>query len=113
MSPLAILVLALATWQAVEIWRHSTLFVGERAYWQSREDSWLGRMLSCPWCLSVWVAAVLVLWYLSTEPVSVISTVTKELLQLPINALAISRLANLANDLTHPLCRTPGRVPPE
>lgn len=107
-----LLILGLATWQAVEIWRHSSLFAIPRAYFQARSDLRLGQLLSCPWCLSVWVALVLVAWWMYSEPIEKHPVVYYAMIGLraPILALAISRLANAANDLTWKLCRTPNRV---
>jgi len=52
-------VAALATWQAVEVWRHSSLTAGLRA----RTELWEGKageLLRCPFCLSVWVGLLAV-----------------------------------------------------
>lgn len=52
----------LAAWQAVEVWHHSALMAGPRARAELLEGK-LGQLLTCPFCLSVWVgvAACLVL----------------------------------------------------
>ncbi len=63
MTGVELVVAALATWQAVEIWRHSNLMAPLRARAELREDK-LGELLGCPFCLSVWVgaAACLAMW---------------------------------------------------
>src|SRR5215471_702475 len=97
-----VLVLGLATWQAVEIWHHSSLCAGWRSAtqlwpWEGLWG-WLRELLNCPWCTSVWVALALTAawWYLP------------EWARLPTQALAVSRLANVGNDVAHAYCRTPG-----
>lgn len=96
-----IIVAALATWQIVEIWRHSKLMASLR----SRTEMWdnfLGELLSCPFCLSVWVSLFCMLglelsdWGLAGY-----------ILSLMIYALAVSRLANLGNDVFKQFCLTP------
>lgn len=51
---------ALATWQIVEVWRHSALLAGWRARVELLEGR-VGEMLRCPFCLSVWVGFVVAL----------------------------------------------------
>jgi hypothetical protein len=95
-----IFVVALAVWQAVEIWHHGSLFEEVRAWFETKQhsDNLLWRFVSglaaCPFCLSVWVAALLVIL---------------EILHLGLfnSILAVSRMANLANDLAWRFCRTP------
>lgn len=106
-----LIIVALATWQAVEIWHHSGLFASQRARVEE-SDSFGARLLSCPFCLSVWVAAITYLWFII--PLPEIAGVFNFLCFLIIGAcrvlvyaLAISRLANLGNDLTYNWCRTP------
>lgn len=119
MTPFVLVLAALATWQAVEVWHHGSLFAGWRANLQAWPHergvwAWLRDLLTCPFCTSVWAgfvtAAVLATgvpegdaWY-ETAGAAVLGT-----LKLFCYGLAISRLANLANDLTHGVCRTPGR----
>jgi hypothetical protein len=90
-----LLVIALATWQAVEVWHHSALFARPRDR-LTAGAGFLARVLGCPWCLSVWIAA------LATAIVLVRPWGVSVLWPL-----AGSRLANLASDLSHPWCRTP------
>jgi hypothetical protein len=99
---LTILVIsALATWQAVEIWRHSSLF----ADWRAITETWdnkVGELLHCPWCLSVWVATLFatLLYFSDVWLLGIVS-------QMFIFGLAISRLANLGNDYFKQYSRTP------
>lgn len=129
MEAAVLLVLGLATWQAVEVWHHGKLFAGRRAaaetwagWWyhgpfavkrmarcrlarprllclKLSHDAWawLGGLLGCPFCTSVWAGGVLyALW-----------TWTPDWVRVVHYALAASRLANALNDLTHAHCRTP------
>lgn len=92
-----IIVAAFATWQIVEIWHHSSLF----ASWRARVELWegfFGELLMCPFCLSIWVAALCVIlmnlpWWCGG--------------QLLVAIPAVARLANLGNDLAYTFCRTP------
>jgi len=86
------IIAALATWQIVEIWHHSLLMAPLRA----RTEMWvnkIGELLSCPFCLSIWVALFCV---------AVLSLAEYGLAgrcgSIAIHALAVSRLANLGND---------------
>ena len=99
-------VCAFAIWHAVEVYHHSKLFEGIRAEvesWESGRDEflinriliWLSELMQCPFCLSLWVAIVLV--FLWATP-----------LRFSVVILAAARGANLLNDLTHHRCRTPG-----
>lgn len=98
MDWLSLIACGLAAWQAVEVWHHGALFTGARArveLWEGGLFGFVRDVLLCPFCLSVWVAtlAVALLW-----------------LGWPgfiVYALAVARLANLGNDLTHRWCRTP------
>ena len=119
----------LATWQIVEIWRHSSLLAG----WRARVEVWDDRfpwgfaqgLLSCPYCLSVWVGWLIVgllslssdcepwLLKLRYEPYTLswqICGLTGLgllwVVKVLVWGLAISRAANLGNDITHQFCRT-------
>jgi hypothetical protein len=101
MSTVELIVAALATWQIVEIWRHSPLF----ANWRSITEMWdnkLGELLGCPWCLSVWVG-FLCASALRLTSVSLIGPYV----EIVLYGFAASRLANLCNDLFKSYCRTP------
>lgn len=100
MTWFALTVSAIATWQVIEIWRHSSLFADFRARLELF-NNYLSNLLLCPWCLSVWVG------FGFTG-----LAVTSELLQsnlplIPAFAFSVSRLANIANDYFHRYCRTP------
>lgn len=112
MSLCDLFVAALAAWQVVEVWHHGDIFADWRSrveLWRGGVWGWLGGMLGCPWCLSVWVGLLVCaeLWLASFAGYSWVA--------LPAYALAVSRLANLGNDLSHARCRTPrvGRANPE
>ena len=92
-----LIVAALATWQIVEIWHHSLLMAPLR----SRAEMWdnkLGELLSCPFCLSVWVGLC------CTAGVTFAAMYG---LEYVIMAFAVSRLANLGNDVFKTYCLTP------
>lgn len=93
-------VAALATWQAVEIWNHGSLFSDWRRSCAVRTEIWWCRLLDCMFCLSNWVAMAVwipLLLAVSWDPWC----------GLPVLALATARLANWANDKGHSFCRTP------
>ena len=94
-----ILIAALAAWQLIEVWQHSMLLSEWRAE-AELIDGRLGELLCCPFCLSPCVSLLML---------SIISlaNVTGYCLDLPVQALACARLANLGNDLCHAFCRTP------
>jgi hypothetical protein len=96
-----LIITALATWQIVEIWHHSTLFAGRREAAQRLENK-LGELLTCPWCLSVWVGFGC---NIATTVVdaSWLSTVAR----IIVYGFACSRLANLGNDVFKQFSRTP------
>lgn len=113
-NPVHLIVAALAVWHVVEVWHHSSLFAGWRA-WFEVQDNLLARMLLCPFCFSMWVAVVATPFALpEIEPVTprdfsfvwVWFGVQKVGFMLMV-AFAIARVANLGNDLTHSYCRTP------
>lgn len=92
-----LIVAALATWQIVEIWHHSLLMAPLR----SRTEMWnnkLGELLSCPFCLSVWVALACALGVTVGRDSGAATVVL---------AFAVARLANLGNDVFKSYCLTP------
>ncbi len=119
-----LIVAALATWQAVEIWHHSSIAAG----WRARTELWQGRpgeLFGCPFCLSVWAAlgsiavlgynppaltgdyaSLLGWWHALTDIKEICSNIVTAV-QFFLYALAVSRLANLGNDVFHAWCRTP------
>lgn len=96
----------------VEVWHHSELFAGPRARHEAGHR-FVDRLLSCPFCLSVWCgwAAVLALaapWWLGTllgRPGELAGAVPR----LLACGLAAARGANLLNDWCWGWQRTPGR----
>lgn len=95
----AIAMASIATWSAVEIWHHGEIFAGLRKKFKKLGDNGsrfrlVGRLFSCPFCLSVWVAVVmtgqLFEWLVTGDVIWIV---------VP-SALAVSRLANLMNDYT-------------
>jgi hypothetical protein len=100
LSLLALLVAALAVWEAVEIWHHGEIFAGWRA-WLECGSGFFARLLLCPFCLAVWVALPVTILLLLAELLS-------PWWGLPAYLLAAARLSNLGNDITHDRwCRTP------
>jgi hypothetical protein len=101
MTPLDILICATAVWHAVEVWHHGSIF----ADWRARLElgsGFFSSLLLCPFCLSMHTALIVTGWYLTAQYLT--GTVWY---RLPVYALAVCRLANLANDMTHWSCRTP------
>lgn len=94
------LVLGFCVWQIVEIWHHGDLFANWRdkvSHWEQGFFGWLSRLLSCPWCLSVWCGIIVsAIWY-TEQPIC----------RIILIGFAVSRFANIANDLTHPYNLTP------
>lgn len=102
------LMVGLGTWSAVEIWHHGSIFESPRNLFSSMIDSpyrgsrFLGKLFTCPFCLSVWTAMMLsgtLLEYYSSG---------KFLWLLPLLTLCSCRLANLANDVFYSITRTTG-----
>jgi len=112
-SALVELVIAVAaTWQSVEIWRHSYIMATFRAK-ADLLDNWFGYLLKCPFCLSVSVGVIV-----SCVVFAPVPTYTDNIYLWPfvligigvklfVTGLAVSRLANLGNDLAYAYCRTP------
>ena len=98
---MSLIVAALATWQIVEIWHHSLLTAPFRA----RTEMWtnkIGELLSCPFCLSVWVALLCVV-VLSMAEYGLAGWCGS----IAVHAFAVSRLANLGNDFFKQCTLTP------
>lgn len=96
---------ALATWEIIEIWRHSSLFQNWRARVDIMQLDFVRELLMCPFCLSPWVAG-LILWTLKLAELMQ-PGFWQSMITWPIAAFAVARLANLFNDVTHDFCRTP------
>lgn len=108
MTPLDIWICALATWHAVEVWHHGSVFADARANLEAQAgESLFVDLLLCPFCLSLHTALILTAWYVTAQCLP-----GTPWWRLPVLALAICRLANLANDVTHVWCRTPRPVFP-
>ena len=100
-----LILITLATWGIVETAHHGKLFASMRGYMEVK-TGFIANIISCPLCLSHWVAALCVLllhvgkWEFNQM------TIPYALLLW----IASTRLANLCNDLTHKSCRTPGKA---
>lgn len=112
MTPLNFLIATLATWQVVEIWRHSEICGGLRARVECCEGSsrriihYFGRLLACGYCLSVWVATGFGPLLQETQTTWPVWREFLIAVRWLAYGLAVSRCANLGNDLTYQWCRT-------
>lgn len=84
---------ALATWQTVELWNHAEIFAERRAAVENY-DNFFARLLTCPQCLSVWVAGAWAVCLLVPWPWPALPVVVR----IAAFSMAASRLANFAND---------------
>lgn len=115
-----LVIAVLATWQIVEIWHHSAIMASWRAYVEVWDDAppygFIRSVLACPFCLSVWVGFATFLTVLTGPPLGH-WLFTQPLLFQPLALLAwlsvtfvwgmaISRAANVGNDVLHRFCRT-------
>lgn len=91
-----VVIVGLATWQAVEVYHHGSIFADTRARFEAK-GGFFADLLACPFCLSVWVGVLFAGMYMS-DYVWLVS---------PVVGLAASRLANLCNDLSRSYNRTP------
>lgn len=85
-------VAGLAANGAVEVWHHGSLFRRPRARF-AVGTSFLARLLTCPFCLSVWVGTACGLAALAP-----LASDWGWGLRLPVFGLAAGRLAQLTND---------------
>lgn len=101
-----VLVCGLAVWEIVEVIHHGTIFVALRKWCMdrlsippdtlpARVKYWFASLISCPFCLSVWVSLFCVLCLFSYWT------------QLIVLVFAVARLANICNDVGYAVCRTP------
>ena len=98
MTPTDLLILVLATAHAIEVFHHSSIFAGTRA-WLEGYDNFIGDLFACAFCLSLWVGTLLAcIYYFAGEYPAA---------RLPIYALAVTRGANILNDVFYKFCRTP------
>lgn len=128
-------VIAMATWQAVEVVHHGEIFATQRAVAEvTAARDWRARAFLCPFCASFWAALGCAAawcfpaggaWGLMLRAVAgpappsgaahafgaVMGTVATFgfAAKLFVLALAASRAANFLNDASHFVCRTPGR----
>lgn len=105
-SLVALLVGALAVWEMIEIWRHSSLLAGLRARAELLEGK-LGELLRCGFCLSVWLGMAVVPFIIPGDTTNETWHLVKTAGGMVLVGFAVARLANLGNDLTHAWCRTP------
>lgn len=100
-----LIIAALAVWEIIEIWKHGSIFASWRDYidnyWRGPVSGWFAELLSCGFCLAPWVALCVVEGMYYDELFRVENT------RMIVYFLAVARLANLGNDMTHFLCRTP------
>ena len=105
-----LLLCTLIVWQAVEVYRHSTLFAAVR----SRMDlvtGFFGSLHRCMWCLSVWVSFIVIIAYRFLNGWHH-GNMLAEVLSVFGWGLAVSRASNLCNDYFHSVTRTPqGQFP--
>lgn len=103
MTWFSVFISAIATWQVIEIWRHSSLFADFRARLELY-NNYLSNLFLCPWCLSVWVGFGFTGLAVTSE------ILENSLFLIPAFAFTVSRLANVANDYFHRWCRTPRNI---
>jgi hypothetical protein len=106
LSGVEFIITALALCQIIETWHHSSLFAGVRAELELI-DSWWSELLQCMFCLSHWVAAFLVLLGICLPVWLSMSAGWSMLCKAPAMIFGLTRLAQLINDLQHPINRTP------
>ena len=102
MSLVELLVAALAVWETIEIYHHSHIAASLRARAELTEGK-LRTLLTCPFCLSPYAAWIVCGLIICAKLLGDAGLPTL----LPIYGLAVARLANIGNDLTHGFCRTP------
>lgn len=101
-----VIVAGLAVWQVVEVWHHSELSLGARRKAKaavagaSGARAFVLKLISCPFCLSHWVAGIACLLLLLGEQVS-------PWFSYLVWIFAATRVANLGNDLSYYYNRTP------
>ena len=67
MTPTDLLILVLATAHAIEVFHHSSIFAGTRA-WLEGYDNFIGDLFACAFCLSLWVGTLLACIYYFAGP---------------------------------------------
>ncbi len=101
-----LIILVLATGQTIETWRHGSLFEEKRAEIEVWEDGWRKDLLRCMFCLSHWAAALMVFLF---GLAALLDSPLSWLVQFPVYVLAVTRGAQLLNDVTKRCCRTPNQ----
>lgn len=93
---------SLATWQAVETWRHGSIFFSWRQYNRDRIMTHrlravrlFGEGLNCPFCLPHWVA---LFWASSNALDAFLPNWLSGAIQTAAVALAITRASQIGND---------------
>jgi len=108
-SPLELVVAVLFTSEVLEVWRHGSIFEDLRARLEAgffgNPDSFIVRLLSCSFCLSVWVAGFSMLLLASR---SYLWTGLGQTAVFLMYCGAVARLANILHDVVRPFSRTPG-----
>ncbi len=102
-----LVIAVLASNAIVEFFRHSQLVSEWRLYWNT-SPNFSSRLMRCGYCLSHWTAAFVFLLFMVPR-ILLGSSIGMELWWTPVYILAITRLSNLVNDLTHPFRRSPSR----
>ncbi len=100
MTPIDFIILVLATSQVVETYHHGSIFAGLRTRIELWPDGFWYGLLTCMFCLSHWVSLVDVIGW-AFNPFGIPRFV--------LTAFAVTRGAQLVNDLSHSWCRTPNR----
>lgn len=98
-GPLDFVIMVMACWQAVETTHHGSIFGWLRSELQIHPGFW-GALADCVFCHGHWFAGFVAWYYLATAGTW---------MSWPIIALAVVRGAQVANDFTWWICRTPNR----
>lgn len=93
------IIVGLAVWQIIEIWRRGLIFELQRAkaeVWESSDNRllwFLGSLLGCSFCLSPWVGWLCVAaWHFGDTPARIV-----------LAGFAVARLANIGAAVFEPL----------
>ena len=101
-------VAAFAVWEWVEVWHHGSIFATCRA----RVENWqgfIGQVLRCPFCLSVWAAACACFFIGIGSWLQIVQDRywLGLLIKAPVYIGAVARLANTLSDRHRAYDRTP------
>lgn len=58
MTGLELLIVGLATYRATRLFTADRIMEGVRV-WISDRSSWAGYLITCDWCLSIWIAPIM------------------------------------------------------